>query len=127
MELHFAMQIAASTTILRVGRQLVWPHPAPHAIAVYASSLLSPLATQTRYEADATPYLGRTFTGRIAPALPDALIRWPRLRARSAWVGRRCRLVAPTSVALTCRVEEPSTASQPDSRSKRTSSIARLL
>jgi hypothetical protein len=27
----------------------------------------------TRYQADATPYLGRTCTGRIAPALPGAL------------------------------------------------------
>jgi hypothetical protein len=34
----------------------------------------------TRYQADATPYLGRTFTGRIAPALPGALIRSPRRR-----------------------------------------------
>ena len=35
----------------------------------------------TRYQADATPYLGRTSTGRIAPALPGALIRSPRRRA----------------------------------------------
>ena len=27
----------------------------------------------TRYQADATPYLGRTSTGWIAPALPGAL------------------------------------------------------
>src|SRR5215204_5032658 len=32
----------------------------------------------TRYQADATPYLGRTCTGWIAPALPGALIRSPR-------------------------------------------------
>ena len=31
----------------------------------------------TRYQADATPYLGRTSTGRIAPALPGALILSP--------------------------------------------------
>src|SRR5262245_8747001 len=37
----------------------------------------------TRYQADATPYLGRAYTGRIAPALPGALIRSPR-RAASA-------------------------------------------
>ena len=35
----------------------------------------------TRYQADATPYLGRTSTGWIAPALPGALIRSPRRRA----------------------------------------------
>src|SRR5262245_43097127 len=34
----------------------------------------------TRYQADATPYLGRTSTGWIAPALPGALIRSPRRR-----------------------------------------------
>ena len=31
----------------------------------------------TRYQADATPYLGRTSTGWIAPALPGALIGSP--------------------------------------------------
>src|SRR5262245_43043726 len=31
----------------------------------------------TRYQADATPYLGRTCTGWIAPALPGALILSP--------------------------------------------------
>jgi hypothetical protein len=38
----------------------------------------------TRYQADATPYLGRTFTGRIAPALPGAPIRSPHQRGRAA-------------------------------------------
>src|SRR5262245_52797252 len=38
----------------------------------------------TRYQADATPYLSRTSTGWIAPALPGALIRSPRQRARAA-------------------------------------------
>ena len=36
----------------------------------------------TRYQADATPYLGRTSTGWIAPALPGALIRSPRQHGR---------------------------------------------
>src|SRR5215472_2141588 len=31
----------------------------------------------TRYQADATPYLGRTSTGWIAPALPGALMLSP--------------------------------------------------
>jgi hypothetical protein len=44
----------------------------------------------TRYQADATPYLGRTFTGRIAPALPGAPIRSPRRRRRSASVTLPC-------------------------------------
>jgi hypothetical protein len=46
----------------------------------------------TRYQADATPYLGRTFTGRIAPALPGALIRSPRRRGRVASAGFRGRV-----------------------------------
>src|SRR5262249_27174978 len=41
----------------------------------------------TRYQADATPYLGRTSTGWIAPALPGALIRSPRRRGRVATAG----------------------------------------
>ena len=36
----------------------------------------------TRYQADATPYLGRTSTGWIAPALPGALIQSLRPRQR---------------------------------------------
>ena len=40
----------------------------------------------TRYQADATPYLGRTSTGWIAPALPGALTRSPRRRGRAATV-----------------------------------------
>src|SRR5215470_15560313 len=37
----------------------------------------------TRYQADATPYLGRTSTGWIAPALPGALIQSPRRHGRA--------------------------------------------
>jgi hypothetical protein len=43
----------------------------------------------TRYQADATPYLGRTSTGWIAPALPGALTRSPRRRARATSAARR--------------------------------------
>src|SRR6478752_1045715 len=43
----------------------------------------------TRYQADATPYLGRSSTGWIAPALPGAFIRSPRQRARAASAGLR--------------------------------------
>src|SRR6516165_7343067 len=41
---------------------LSWLNPTPHAIAVYASQLLCQWSRNTRYQADATPYLGRTFT-----------------------------------------------------------------
>jgi hypothetical protein len=43
----------------------------------------------TRYQADATPYLGRTSTGWIAPALPGALIRSPRRQERAEWAAAR--------------------------------------
>ena len=45
----------------------------------------------TRYQADATPYLGRTCTGWIAPALPGALIRSPRQRAAGDAMARQGR------------------------------------
>ena len=65
---------------------LSWLNPTPHAIAVYASQPLSPVATpNTRYQADATPYLGRTSTGWIAPALPGALIRSSLCAASKTW------------------------------------------
>jgi hypothetical protein len=38
----------------------------------------------TRYQADATPYLGRTCTGWIAPASPGALIQSPCRRGPAA-------------------------------------------
>jgi hypothetical protein len=41
----------------------------PHAIGVYASQPLSPVAPQHSLPSDATPYLGRTLAGWIAPAL----------------------------------------------------------
>src|ERR1700758_2782199 len=49
---------------------LSWLNPTPHAIAVYASQPLSPVATQ--HSLPSGPYLGRACTGSIAPALPGA-------------------------------------------------------
>src|ERR1700757_326158 len=46
----------------------------------------------TRYQADATPYLGRTSTGWIAPALPGALIRSPRRHSRLSVGGEAQRV-----------------------------------
>jgi hypothetical protein len=45
----------------------------------------------TRYQADATPYLDRTCTGWIAPALPGAPIRSPRRRVRATVAAPRRR------------------------------------
>ena len=43
---------------------LTWLNPTPHAIAVYASSPLSPAVTQHSYQVGAAPYLGRTYMRR---------------------------------------------------------------
>src|SRR5262249_38395393 len=53
----------------------------------------------TRYQADATPYLGRTSTGWIAPALPGALIQSPRRRARAASAAPQGRVFFAVNVA----------------------------
>src|SRR5438093_11691201 len=45
-----------------------WLNPTPHAIAVYASQPLLPVATQHSLPSGSYPYLGRTSTGWIAPA-----------------------------------------------------------
>src|SRR5262249_38652803 len=47
---------------------LSWLNPTPHAIAVYASRPLSPVATQHSLPSGRCPLLGRTSTGWIAPA-----------------------------------------------------------
>jgi len=60
----------------------------------------------TRYQADATPYLGRTCTGWIAPALPGALTRSPRPRGRAASPASRAQvhLCLPRSRSLERRL-----------------------
>jgi hypothetical protein len=45
----------------------------------------------TRYQADATPYLGRSSTDWIAPALPGALIRSPHRRVTGSILAALCR------------------------------------
>src|SRR5215211_3939061 len=54
----------------------------------------------TRYQADATPYFGRTCTGWIAPALPGALIQSPRRRGRVRLTQPPCHL--PSSTVEMC-------------------------
>ena len=63
----------------------------------------------TRYQADATPYLGRTSTGWIAPALPGALIRSPRRRGRAASAALRGRAPSRLEVdaqLVLCRLHD---------------------
>ena len=47
---------------------LSWLNPTPHAIAVYARDHCRQRSRNTRYQAGAAPYLGRSSTGWIAPA-----------------------------------------------------------
>src|SRR5215813_15654411 len=60
--------VSASATLL-----LSWLNPPPHPITVYASH--PPLLTTTQHSLPGgalPPYRGRSFTGRIASASPDA-------------------------------------------------------
>ena len=60
----------------RLGLRNILPfvaHPTPHPIAVYASHPPSPTTAQHSLPGSALPpYRGRSFTGRIASASPDA-------------------------------------------------------
>src|ERR1700747_3302190 len=52
---------------------LSWLNPTPHPITVYASHPPSPTTAQHSLPGGALPpYRGRSFTGKIAPASPDA-------------------------------------------------------
>src|SRR5438128_7478592 len=53
---------------------LSWLNPTPHAIAVYASSPLSPAATQHSLPSRRYPLLGPDLHRLIAPALPGAFL-----------------------------------------------------
>src|SRR5262252_5974776 len=60
--------VSASATLF-----LSWLNPPPHPITVYASQPSSPTTAQHSLPGGALlPYRGRSFTGRIAPASPDA-------------------------------------------------------
>ena len=66
--------VSASATLL-----ISWLNPPPHPITVYASHPPLPTTTQHSLPGGALPpYPGRSFTGRIAPASPDA----PELKVR---------------------------------------------
>src|SRR5689334_933635 len=73
--------ISASAKLL-----LAWLNPPPHAITVYASHPPSPTTAQHSLPGGALPpYRGRSFTGRIASASPDA----PEPSAQSISLHRR--------------------------------------
>src|SRR5690348_10038022 len=60
--------VSASATLL-----ISWLNPPPHPITVYASHPPSPTTAQHSLPGGALPpYRGRSFTGRIASASPDA-------------------------------------------------------
>ena len=60
--------VSASATLL-----ISWLNPPPHPITVYASHPSLPTTTQHSLPGGALPpYRGRSFTGRIASASPDA-------------------------------------------------------
>src|SRR5262249_23175937 len=76
---------------------LSWLNPTPHAIAVYASRPLSPVATQHSLPSGRYPLLGPAFTGWIAPALPGAFTHSITSSARASNVAR---ISTPTAFAV---------------------------
>ena len=73
--------VSASATLL-----ISWLNPPPHPITVYASHPPLPTTTQHSLPGGALPpYRGRSFTGRIASASPDA--PEPRVRIQSPPAG----------------------------------------
>src|ERR1700720_2200887 len=84
--------VSASAKLL-----LSWLNPPPHPITVYASHPPSPTTAQHSLPGGALPpYRGRSFTGRIAPASPDA----PELEVRT-------QLSPPASLPRTASRREP--------------------
>jgi hypothetical protein len=67
------LRSAISDSLRSHGFIISWLNHTPHATAVYAScSALPPPHATLASRRLARPYLGRTCTGRIAPALPGA-------------------------------------------------------
>src|ERR1700747_2506516 len=65
--------------------------PTPHAIAVYASQPLSPVATQHSLPSGRYSLLGPDFHRLDRTSLPGALIRSPHRRGRAATAGTLSR------------------------------------
>src|SRR6202040_3397888 len=77
--------VSASAKLL-----LSWLNPPPHPITVYASHPPSPTTAQHSLPGGALPpYRGRSFTGRIASASPDA--PEPEVRIRLSPAGSQVR------------------------------------
>ena len=74
--------VSASATLL-----ISWLNPPPHPITVYASHPPLPTTTQHSLPGGALPpYRGRSFTGRIASASPDAPVLKFGLTREEIWV-----------------------------------------
>ena len=75
---------------------LSWLNPTPHPITVYASHPPSPTTAQHSLPGGALPpYRGRSFTGRIASASPDAPEPEVRIHLPPAGSPLRNRLLSP--------------------------------
>src|ERR1700745_3361560 len=84
---------------------LSWLNPTPHAIAVYASRPLSPVATQHSLPSGRYPLLGPDFHRLGPPSLlaAGALIQSPRRRAAGMMctTQRQITLTSPFQNAIT--------------------------
>src|ERR1700731_2884085 len=91
--------VSASAKLL-----LSWLNPPPHPITVYASHPPSPTTAQHSLPGGALPpYRGRSFTGRIASASPDAPEPEVRIQLPPAerWYGAGGEEMAPSSLQPT--------------------------
>ena len=94
--------VSASATLL-----ISWLNPPPHPITVYASHPPLPTTTQHSLPGGALPpYRGRSFTGRIAPASPDAPELKVRIHPPPAAIRRTPTRTGTTSAAANNRVPQ---------------------
>src|SRR5215469_15525123 len=75
-------------------------NPTPHAIAVYASSSLSPVITQHSLPSGRCPLLAPDFHRLDRTSLPGALIQSPRRLERADWFGAQHAKEAGAEVAI---------------------------
>src|SRR5437660_4783975 len=86
---------------------LSWLNPTPHAIAVYASSPLSPAVTQHSLPSGRCPLLGPDLHRLDRTSLPGAPVRSPRRRGRAPAIRRSGFMECRAAASVRLDVEGP--------------------
>jgi hypothetical protein len=86
-----AVSVLVFTLALNILRQIRGSIPHPMQLLCTLRNRCRQQPRNTRYQAGATPYLSRTFTGWTAPASAGALTRSPCRRGREASAAHRGR------------------------------------